>query len=216
MHLILLGAPGSGKGTQATRLVSHYHLAHISTGEMLREAVASQTDLGALVEHYLGAGRLVPDHHVTALVEERLSRADARNGFIMDGYPRTKGQMVSFDEIMSSKRLDLDGIILIQVPDEVVIERLSGRRIDPETGMTYNLNVDGNRPPPEIVSRLEQRDDDKSDVVRKRLDIFHHETDTVIDHYRSLKQLVFVDGNRPPDLVFQDITSKLDSVAQEE
>lgn len=216
MHLILLGAPGSGKGTQAMRLVSNYHLAHISTGEMLREAVASETDLGALVGLYLGAGRLVPDHHVTALVEERLSRDDARNGFIMDGYPRTKAQMGSFDQIMSAKALDLDGIILIQVPDEVVIERLSGRRIDPETGRSYNLNIDVDSPAPEIASRLEQRDDDSADVVRKRLDIFHRETDSVIDHYRSLKQLVFVDGNKPPDFVFRNIVQQLDAVAQEE
>ena len=213
MHLILLGAPGSGKGTQAARLENHYHLAHISTGEMLREAVASRTDLGQLVEHYLGAGRLVPDHHVTTLVEERLSREDAKNGFMMDGYPRTKRQMASFDEMMAAKRLSLDGIILIRVPDDIVITRLSGRRIDPETGNTYNLNFDGDTLDPAIVARLEQRDDDREDVVLKRLSIFHRETDTVIDHYRSLKQLVLVDGAASPDAVFEDIVQQLESLA---
>ncbi len=133
---------------------------------------------------------------------------------MMDGYPRTKRQMESFDDIMATKELTLDGIILIRVPDEVVITRLSGRRLDPETGRTYNLNFDGDTPAPEILARLQQRGDDRDDVVLKRLSIFHQETDAVIGHFASLKQLVLVDGTASPDAVFEDIVQQLESLTR--
>ena len=143
LRLILLGAPGSGKGTQARRLVEHFGILQVCTGDMLREAVASQSDLGVLVEHYMRTGHLVPDHHVNQLVAERLAQEDAGNGFVMDGYPRTLPQVDSFQELLDGRGLQLDGVIFIDVPDEAVIHRMTGRRVDPVTGAIYNLHLDG-------------------------------------------------------------------------
>ena len=210
MRLILLGAPGSGKGTQAKRLVEQFGIVQVCTGDMLREAVASQSDLGVLVQHqhYMKAGHLVPDHHVNQLVAERLAQEDAGDGFVMDGYPRTLPQVDSFQGLLDRRGLQLDGVIFIDVPDEAVIHRMTGRRVDPETGAIYNLHLDG-APSAEVAGRLEQRPDDTEEVIRERMATFHHETGPVIARYRCLGRLITVDGNADSDIVFEKIRQRL-------
>ena len=209
MHLILLGAPGSGKGTQAKRMVAEFDLVHISTGDMLRRAIAAGTDLGESMEHYLKAGYLVPDHHVTNLVDQHLAKADANGGFILDGFPRTVRQAESLDEILRLREIVLDAVALIDVPDEVVVERMSGRRIDPQTGHIYNLVLDTDQPSADVLSRLEKRDDDSEDVIRHRLTTFHDQTDPVVSFYEARGNLLKVDGTQAPDTVFEALSSQI-------
>ncbi len=211
MRLILLGAPGSGKGTQAKRLVEHFGIVQVCTGDMLREAVASQSDLGVLVEHYMRTGHLVPDHHVNQLVAERLAQKDVGDGFVMDGYPRTLPQVDSFQELLDRRGLQLDGVLFIDVPDEAVIHRMTGRRVDPLTGTIYNLHLDGAPPAAEVAGRLEQRPDDTEEVIRERMATFHRETGPVIARYRCLGRLITVDGNADSDTVFKDVAASFSS-----
>lgn len=213
MHLILIGAPGSGKGTQARRLAETYGIVHISTGDMLREAVERRTPLGQAVEAYMRSGRLVPDSQVTALVEERLDRGDLANGFAIDGYPRTAQQIGAFGCALAARGRDLDAVVRIDVPDEVVVARMSDRRIDPATGRIYNLNLEADHPPAAVASRLVQRHDDRPQIIRERLAAYHRETEPVIEHYRSQGQLLEVDGNREPAAVFAAIQAGLASLA---
>ncbi len=213
LHLILIGAPGSGKGTQAKRLVTKFDIAHISTGDMLREAVSSGSDLGELISTYLGAGHLVPDNHVTALVEERVDRGDLPNGFVIDGYPRTINQIQAFANLMSARNRRLDAVVCIDVPDVSVISRMANRRIDPETGRIYNLNLKADWPSLDIMERLVQRDDDRPSVIKQRLDTYRAETEPVINRYRSSGELIEVDGSGTPDEVFERVTKGLARVA---
>jgi adenylate kinase len=215
VYLILLGAPGSGKGTQAKRLVTEFDLVHISTGDMLRQAIAAGTDLGELIEHYIKAGYLVPDHHVTSLVDQRLAKADVNNGFILDGFPRTVRQAESLDEILRLREIVLDAVALIDVPDEIVVERMSGRRIDPQTGRIYNLGADADQPPAEILARFEKRDDDSEDVIRHRLTTFHDLTDPVVSFYEARGNLVRIDGTQAPETVFEVLTSQVQPVPKQ-
>ena len=149
MQLMLIGAPASGKGTQAKLLTDHFRICHISTGDMLREAVAKQSELGQVVETYLRHGWLVPDHHVMKLVDERLASEDVVNGYILDGFPRTISQAHGLDQSLASKDLLLDAAILIQIADDVVLERITGRRTDPVSGQIYHLESD----PPRLKSQ---------------------------------------------------------------
>jgi adenylate kinase len=213
LHLILIGAPGSGKGTQANRLVDTYGIVHISTGDMLREAVRSGSDLGILVNNYISRGHLVPDTHVTSLVEDRLDRGDLPNGFVIDGYPRTARQVHEFARIMQARSRTLDAVLRIDVADEVVIGRLSDRRIDPETRRIYNLNLEGDHPDPSVEARLVQRDDDRPEIIKQRLQTYHAETMPVIEQYRETGQLIEVNGDRAPSLVFASFQKHLSSQA---
>lgn len=214
MHLILIGAPGSGKGTQAKRLVETYGIVHVSTGDMLREAIDSGSDLGVLMKTYMSKGHLVPDTHVTALVEERVDRGDLPNGFVIDGYPRTVRQIEEFGRLMETRGRTLDAVLRIDVPDEEVIGRLSDRRIDPQTGQIYNLNLEGDHPSPDVEARLVQRDDDRPEIIQQRLDTYHAETEPVIEHYRSTGQLIEVNGARAPSVVFASIQKRLAAQTQ--
>jgi adenylate kinase len=214
LHLILIGAPGSGKGTQAKRLVSEFGIVHISTGDMLREAVSSGSDLGELISTYLRAGHLVPDNHVTALVEERVDRGDVPDGFVIDGYPRTINQIQTFADLMEVRDRRLDAVIRIDVPDVAVISRMANRRIDPDTGRIYNLNLKADWPSLDIMERLVQRDDDRPSVIQQRLNTYRAETEPVIDQYRRMGNLVEVDGSGAPDEVFERVQRELSSVTE--
>ena len=213
MQLILLGAPGSGKGTQARRLEEAYGIVHVSTGDMLREASGDGTEPGSLIEDYLRRGRLVPDVQVSALVAERLARGDLDRGFALDGYPRTLQQVDDFDKLMHSLGRGLDAALNIAVADEIVIERLSSRRIDPETGRIYNLALE-DPPPPEVAGRLSRRNDDGPGIIRQRLDTYHAQTKPLIQHYRRTGHLIEVDGARPPSEVFAAIREGLEAAVQ--
>ena len=201
LKLILLGPPGSGKGTQAKRLEMVLKLEHISTGDMLRAAVEQGNSIGTEVGEFLNAGKLVSDELVARIVDHRLDELGDR-GFVLDGYPRTLGQALSLDKWSSSSGVAFDVVVFIDVAEHTVIERITGRRIDPDTGRVYQLLEPL---PEEIRSRLRQRDDDHEDVVKKRLEIYRQLTKPVIDHYEELGVLVRIDGAADPDQVFEKI-----------
>ncbi len=201
LKLILLGPPGSGKGTQAERLEEGLKLEHISTGDMLRAAVEKGNSLGKEVSEFLNAGKLVSDELVARIVDHRLNELGDR-GFVLDGYPRTIGQALSLDSWSCGSGVVLDAVVFIDVAEHTVIERITGRRIDPDTGRVYQLFEPL---PEEIRSRLRQRDDDHEDVVKKRLEVYRQLTKPVIDHYEELGVLIRIDGAADPDQVFEKI-----------
>ncbi len=205
---MLIGAPASGKGTQAKLLTERLQITHISTGDMLREAVSNRTELGQMIEPYLRHGWLVPDNHVVQLVDDRLADGETARGFILDGFPRTLSQAQGLDRTMAARDITLDAIILIEVDTDAVLERVTGRRSDPHTGDIYHLVFDP--PPDEIRDRLEQREDDTEEVMRERLATYEQEIRPVLDHYRRRQQVVRVDGTNPPEQVLADILVQLD------
>jgi adenylate kinase len=212
MHLMLIGAPASGKGTQAKLLTEYFKIDHISTGDMLRAAVSERTELGQVIETYLKHGWLVPDHHVMQLVEDRLAHDDITNGFILDGFPRTLSQARAFDECLHQRGLSLDVALFIDASDDVVLERVTGRRTDPQTEEIYHLKF--NPPPPEILDRLVQREDDTEAVMRERLATYHQEITPVLKHYDHQNLSLKVNGSAAPDEVFKEILRLLESIPQ--
>ncbi|MEX0957657.1 MAG: adenylate kinase [Burkholderiales bacterium] len=182
MRLILLGAPGAGKGTQAAYIVEKFGIPQISTGDMLRAAVKAGTQLGLEAKKYMDAGGLVPDDVIIGLVKERIKQPDCANGFLFDGFPRTIPQA----DAMKSAGVDLDYVVEIDVDDAEIIRRLSGRRVHPASGRTYHVTFN----PPKSEGKddatgepLVQRDDDKEETVRKRLEVYHAQTKQLIDYY---------------------------------
>ncbi|KTG09475.1 adenylate kinase [Haloprofundus marisrubri] len=195
--VLLLGAPGAGKGTQSKRLAEEFSLEHVTTGDALRANKDMETEYGTPRE-YMDAGELVPDGLVNEIVEEALSNA---SGFVLDGYPRNLSQAEYLDDIT-----DLDSVIYLDVSDDELVRRLTGRRLDPETGDIYHTEFDM-PDDDEIADRLVQRDDDTEDVVRERLRVYEENTAEVIQYYRDSDELVEVDGEQTPDQVFEDVKS---------
>ncbi len=183
MRIILIGPPGSGKGTQAKRIVDKLHIPHISSGDMLREAVSNETPLGKEVKSYMTKGALVPDNLVIKMMVERIGQPDARSGFLLDGFPRTLPQSQALDKALIATNVRIDYVLLIKVPDEEIIERNTGRRIDLKTGKIYHLKFDP--PPAEIASRVIQRDDDLEETVKYRLEKYHADTEPLIPYYEK-------------------------------
>ena len=207
MRLMMIGAPASGKGTQAKLLTERLQITHISTGDMLRQAGSNRTDLGQMIDPYLRHGWLVPDNHVVQLVDARLANGETAQGFVLDGFPRTLSQAQGLDRTMAARDISLDAIILIEVDTDAVLERVTGRRSDPNTGEIYHLVFDP--PPDEIRDRLEQREDDTEEVMRERLATYDQEIRPVLDHYERRQQIVRVDGTNPPEQVLGDILVQL-------
>jgi adenylate kinase len=205
--MILIGPPGAGKGTQAQRLVEQYSIPHISSGDMLRAAVAEGTELGVQADGYMKAGQLVPDEVVIGMVIERIGKPDAAAGFMLDGFPRTRPQAEALDAALAAAGVALDRVLLIEVPDGLIVERIVGRRSDPQTGAIYHLKF--NPPPPEIAGRLVQRKDDTEEACRARLDKYHSETAPIIPFYEEKGVLVRVNGEGPPDQVTRRIVDAL-------
>lgn len=196
MRLILIGPPGAGKGTQAARLRDGLGIVHISTGDMLRAAVAEGSDLGKKADGFMKAGALVPDDLVIDLVLDRISRPDCSNGIMLDGFPRTRPQAEALQGAFSSAGLALDAVVEIKVPDELIVERTVGRRSDPDTGRIYHLTFDP--PPADLVDRLVHRKDDTEEACNKRLGKYHSETAPVLPFYADLGLLKTVDGVGSP------------------
>jgi adenylate kinase len=192
MNIILLGPPGAGKGTQATAIVTSSRVPHISTGNIIRDAIAKDTPLGREFKTYAESGRLVPDDLVNRLVAERLGHDDCRDGFLLDGYPRTVAQAGELDRMLSRAGRALDHVVLLDVADAVLIERITGRRTDPETGRIYHVTFDP--PPSDVAGRLVQRKDDSEEVLRKRLSEYHEKTDPLIPYYEQAGLLRRVSG----------------------
>lgn len=208
MRMILVGPPGAGKGTQAGRLVKRYTIPHISTGDMLRAAVAAGTDLGKQADDHMKRGALVPDELVIAMVIERLSQPDCQDGFMLDGFPRTRPQAEALDRALEAENIALDAVVLIEVPDELIVERITGRRSDPETGRIFHLKFDP--PPTELADRVVQRKDDTEEACVARLEKYHSETAPIIPFYAAKGLLVRVDGVGEPDAVTNRILRALD------
>lgn len=192
MRMILIGPPGAGKGTQASRLTHINHIPHISSGDMLRAAVQEGTALGQQADGFMKRGELVPDDLVIAMVIERIGKDDCKNGFMLDGFPRTRPQAEALDVAMARAGATLDAVVLIKVPDELIVRRITGRRSDPETGKIYHLEFQP--PPPDVAARLVQRKDDTEEACRARLSKYHSETTPIIPFYRDKGILREVDG----------------------
>ncbi|MQA90690.1 MAG: adenylate kinase [Gemmatimonas sp.] len=208
MHLILLGAPGAGKGTQGSQLAERLGVPKIATGDILRGAVREGTELGRRAKGYMDAGELVPDELILDLVREALADDSARQGAIFDGFPRNVGQARSLDRILLELRRRLDGVVVLDVDDDVIVERMSGRRTDPETGHVYHLVH--NPPPEEVAVWVVQRPDDREETVRHRLTVYHDQTSPLIEYYEQTDLPVHhVDGTLPIEQVQAKILSSL-------
>lgn len=214
MRLVLVGPPGSGKGTQAERLCDRLRLTYIGTGEILRDAIRRQTTIGKQVDPLMKQGLLVPDPVVNEVVAELFQRVDRPERFVLDGYPRTYAQAVAFDALLLQQFLGLDAVVNLTIPDDEVVRRISGRRCcsNPECGICFHLTA---RPPklPDTCdrcgSKLLLRDDDKEETVRRRLAEFHRNTDDLIDHYRKKGLVRDVSATDPVDLIYHNIIAQL-------
>lgn len=207
MNIVLLGAPGAGKGTQAAKLVEKYGLCHISTGDILRAAVKNQTELGKKAQSFMDAGELVPDDLIIDLMKERMQQPDTAKGVLLDGFPRTTTQAVALDSMLSSLERPLDAALLIDVDFEVIVKRLTSRRMCKACG--YIGSVTDGATCPKCGGEMYQRDDDNEATVRNRLDVYERSTAPLIDYYKGSNLLVSVDGDRPVDVVLADVVEKL-------
>jgi adenylate kinase len=219
LNLILMGPPGAGKGTQADRLRIDFGLPFISTGDMLRSNVKNETELGRKAREYMDAGELVPDDLIVAMAAQRLKEQDTEDGFILDGFPRTLDQAVALDQLLSERGRRITAAILVDVPDEEVVRRLSGRRICVKAGHNYHVEFD---PPKhddvcdQDGSRLVQRDDDKPEVVRNRLSVYHRQTEPLISYYDQQGVMRRIDGTRSPDEVHDHIRAVIATLRLED
>ncbi|MFH1752661.1 MAG: adenylate kinase [Candidatus Omnitrophota bacterium] len=198
MRLVLLGPPGAGKGTQAEVLSKTYIIPHISTGDILRESVRDGSDVGLKAKSYMDKGELVPDEVVTEIVVQRLARPDAKNGFILDGYPRTKTQSLSLAKELDANGISIDRVLYFKTTVPTVIKRLSGRRICPKDGAIYHVN---NNPPSKegicdkCQTPLYQREDDKEETVKNRLEVYERTSKDLLDYYKKQSILTEVSGD---------------------
>ena len=206
MNIVLLGAPGAGKGTQAQKLVEEFGVAHISTGDLLRAAVKAGTKLGVKAKSYMDNGQLVPDKLVVDLVTERLDADDAQKGFILDGFPRNTAQAVTLDSALAEMGRSLDAALLVDVKPDVIVKRLSSRRTCKECGYTAPAGVDSC---PSCGGEMYQRDADKPETIQKRLDVYQNQTAPLVEYYRGKELLKSVDGDRPVDEVYADVKELL-------
>ena len=212
MRLLIMGTPGAGKGTQAKLLATQSHACHISTGDMLREAVRSGSPLGREAQRAMDEGRLVPDDVVVGLVEERLDAPECDQGFLLDGFPRTLAQARALDALLARRKQPLDGVVLIALPPERAVERLSGRRVCERCGTMFHLRFD----PPADPNRctqcggpLLQRDDDREETIRHRMDVYVRETAPVLEHYRRAGLLREIDGTGAREDVFRRVVASV-------
>ncbi len=219
LNLILLGPPGAGKGTQAERLREDFGLAHISTGDMLRAQVTEGTELGKQAQGYMQAGELVPDEVIIHMIMVRIGAADARDGFLLDGFPRNEQQADALGEALDTLERRLLAVLLIEVSDDEVVRRLGGRRVCTKSGHVYHLEFD----PPKHEgicdqdgSRLIQRDDDQEDTIRKRLEVYHAQTAPLIEYYEKQGLLRRFDGRRPANEVHDHIRARLATLRLED
>ena len=208
MNLLIMGLPGAGKGTQAAKIVEQFHVAHISTGDMFRAAMANETEMGVLAKSYISKGELVPDEVTNGIVKERLAQDDIKEtGFLLDGYPRTIDQAHALDQILADLGIQLDAVINIEVNPDSLLERLSGRIIHRETGETFHKIFN---PPVDYKEEdYYQREDDKPETVKRRLDVNIAQGQPIIDHYRAQGLVHDIQGNQEIEAVFSDIEKVL-------
>ena len=208
MNLLIMGLPGAGKGTQAAKIVEKFHVAHISTGDIFRAAMANQTEMGVLAKSYIDKGELVPDEVTNGIVKERLSQDDIKEtGFLLDGYPRTIEQAHALDKTLAELGIELEGVINIEVNPDSLLERLSGRIIHRVTGETFHKVFN---PPVDYKEEdYYQREDDKPETVKRRLDVNIAQGEPIIAHYRAKGLVHDIEGNQDINDVFSDIEKVL-------
>jgi adenylate kinase len=219
LNLVLLGPPGAGKGTQAERLVTDFDLPYYATGDILRAAVKDETELGKEAKGYMDRGELVPDDLICKVIMERIDQPEAEDGFLLDGFPRNKEQADILQNALESRGRKLTAVLLIDASDDEVIKRISGRRVCVKNGHVYHVDFD---PPKHDAvcdqdgSRLIQRDDDKPETIKKRLEVYHAQTKPLIDYYESRANLRRFDGSRTPSEVHDHIRATLATLRLEE
>ena len=212
MKIIMLGAPGAGKGTQAKKIADKYQIPHISTGDIFRANIKGGTELGMKAKTFMDQGMLVPDEITIGMLMDRIGQEDCINGYVLDGFPRTIPQAESLTKALAERGEKVDYAINVDVPDENIINRMSGRRACLGCGATYHIIF--NPPVKEGIcdtcgQELVLRDDDKPETVKKRLDVYHQQTQPLIDYYKNAEVLAEVDGTQPMDAVFQGIVEIL-------
>ncbi|MCU0851811.1 MAG: adenylate kinase [Thermoplasmata archaeon] len=212
MKLVIFGPPSAGKGTQAQKLSQKYGIPQVSTGDLLRKAVAEKTPLGLKVKSYLDQGRLGPDDLIVKLIQERVSKPDCKKGYLLDGFPRTIGQAKELD-----KMTEVDVVLNIVVDFDVLVERAVGRRSCPKCGAVYHIkfNPPANKDTCEKCgSRLVQRDDDKEETVRNRLKVYREQTAPLVEHYRKKGKIADIDGSKGIDAVFEQMVKVVDGLSR--
>ncbi len=212
MLIILLGPPGAGKGTQAEKIVNDHDLAYVSTGDILRKAVKEETPLGRKAREYMDQGQLVPDNLVVEIVRERLQEPDCANGALLDGFPRTVDQAIFLDQMLPDIDAKVDRVLLVDVDENELIERLTGRRVCSDCGANYHLKFN----PPAVRNvcdqcggDLYQRDDDTLETVKERLEVYKRQTEPLVKFYQDKGLVSFIDGNKSIDEVFEQINKAL-------
>ncbi|AMW23984.1 adenylate kinase [Staphylococcus sp. EG-SA-6] len=215
MNIILMGLPGAGKGTQASEIVKKFPIPHISTGDMFRKAIKDETDLGKEAKSYMDRGELVPDEVTVGIVKERISEDDAKKGFLLDGFPRTIDQAEALNDIMSELGRNIDAVINIEVPEEELMNRLTGRRICEKCGTTYHLVFN----PPKVDGicdidggKLYQREDDNPETVSNRLNVNVKQSKPILEYYNEKGVLKNIDGAKDIDDVTKDVIDILDQL----
>ncbi|KMS93097.1 MULTISPECIES: adenylate kinase [Streptomyces] len=203
MRIVLVGPPGAGKGTQAVRLAETLAVPHISTGDLFRANISRQTELGKLAKSYMDAGNLVPDEVTIAMAKDRMEQPDAENGFLLDGFPRNVSQAEALDELLQTEGITLDAVLDLEVPEDEVVKRIAGRRIC-RNDSSHVFHVTYSPPKQEGVcdvcgGELYQRDDDSEETVRKRLEVYHTQTEPIIDYYKAQGLVVTISSLGPVD-----------------
>jgi len=214
LKIILLGPPGAGKGTQAKSISKEYNIPHISTGDIFRKNISEKTPLGLEAKGYMDSGKLVPDELTINLVKDRLTHEDCKNGFMLDGFPRTVKQAEALDAFLKERNIDIDAALLIDAPKDLIIERMTGRRVCSHCGETYHVtNI-----PPKVEdvcdlcgSALIQRKDDNLETVIERLEVYDKQTQPLVEYYKGRGKLMSVDGSKEQHEVFKDIRDLLGS-----
>lgn len=214
MRLILLGPPGAGKGTQAERIVKKYNIPHISTGDIFRAALREGTEMGVKAKSYMDKGQLVPDDIVVGVVTERIRKL-VKKGFLLDGFPRNVNQAEALDKVGEHMGMEIDGVINVDVPDEELIDRLTGRRMCKSCGASFHIKFK----PPKVRNvcdhcggELYQRDDDTVETAKERLEVYHSQTSPLIDYYSKKGVLINIDGNQDMEMVFSEVAKELDKI----
>ena len=214
MKIVLLGPPGAGKGTQAKSISNRYSIPHISTGDIFRKNISENTPLGIEAKSYMDNGQLVPDEVTINMVKDRLQQDDCKNGYLLDGFPRTVHQAEALDNFLTEREESIDTALLIEVPKEFILERMTGRRVCPSCGASYHIKFN----PPANDGKCDlcgsdviQRKDDTEETVKGRLDVYENQTQPLIDFYKNKKQLSVVDGTQAINEVFESICKILGS-----
>jgi adenylate kinase len=212
MNLMVFGAPGAGKGTQAKFLIEKYDIPQISTGDILRAAIADKTDMGMEAKNFMDAGKLVPDSTIIGIIKDRLTEEDCKKGFILDGFPRTLGQAEALKELMANMKISLDKVISLNVPDELIVGRITGRRVCSSCGASFHVEFNPSKKEDECDycnNDLIIRKDDNAETVKSRLGAYHDQTAPLIDFYTKMDVMVELDGTKDVNEVTADMFAAL-------